>query len=152
MSIQGSGLRAIRALRVLNPEVRPHRNPEEPEPSYRGRPVTQQGRTTAPPPPPPRRRPVEPEDIDDPLWEQYTQRMKEYKKRVGSAKELENIRMTEDRRGTDYGAEIPEFKKGGLVKKTQVAKVHKGELVIPANRVKAVEKAVKKAGLKPLKK
>lgn len=45
-----------------------------------------------------------------------------------------------------------EFKKGGLVKKTGLAKVHKGELVIPANRVKAVEKAVKDAGLKPLKK
>jgi len=47
--------------------------------------------------------------------------------------------------------DIPEFKKGGKVKKTGLAKVHKGELVIPANRVKAVKKAVKKAGMKPLK-
>lgn len=45
-----------------------------------------------------------------------------------------------------------EYKKGGMVKKTGLALVHKGELVVPATRVKSVEKAVKKAGLKPLKK
>lgn len=45
-----------------------------------------------------------------------------------------------------------EYKKGGIVKKTGLALVHKGELVVPAQRVKAVDKAVKKAGLKPLKK
>jgi hypothetical protein len=45
-----------------------------------------------------------------------------------------------------------QYKKGGLVKKTGLALVHKGELVVPAQRVKAVDKAVKKAGLKPLKK
>lgn len=47
---------------------------------------------------------------------------------------------------------VQEFKKGGKVKKTGLAKVHKGELVVPAHRVASVEKAVKKAGLKPLKK
>lgn len=47
---------------------------------------------------------------------------------------------------------IEEFKKGGLVKKTGIALVHKGEYVVPAHRVSSVEKAVKKAGLKPLKK
>jgi len=46
---------------------------------------------------------------------------------------------------------IAEYKNGGLVKKTGLAKVHKGEIVIPANRVAAVKKAVKKAGLKTLK-
>ena len=48
--------------------------------------------------------------------------------------------------------EIPQLKKGGLVKKTGIALVHKGEVVIPASRVKAVEKAMKAAKLKPLKK
>jgi hypothetical protein len=46
---------------------------------------------------------------------------------------------------------IAEFKNGGLVKKTGLAKVHKGEIVIPANRVESVKKAVKRAGLKALK-
>ena len=46
---------------------------------------------------------------------------------------------------------IAEYKNGGLVKKTGLAKVHKGEIVMPANRVEAVKKAVKKAGLKALK-
>lgn len=47
---------------------------------------------------------------------------------------------------------VQEFKKGGKVKKTGMAKVHKGELVVAAHRVASVERAVKKAGLKPLKK
>lgn len=46
---------------------------------------------------------------------------------------------------------LPEYKKGGKVKKTGMAKVHKGEVVIPKARVEAVEKAVKKAGLKSIK-
>jgi hypothetical protein len=45
---------------------------------------------------------------------------------------------------------IPEFKNGGLVRVTGLAKVHKGELVVPATRVASVKKAVQKAGLKPL--
>lgn len=44
-----------------------------------------------------------------------------------------------------------EFSKGGSVKRTGMAKVHKGEVIIPKSRVKAVEKAVKKAGLKSIK-
>lgn len=47
---------------------------------------------------------------------------------------------------------VEEFKKGGMVKKTGIVRVHKGEYVIPANRVSSVDKALKKAGLKPLKK
>ena len=41
------------------------------------------------------------------------------------------------------GAMLP-FKKGGLVKKTGKAYLHKGELVIPANMVKDVSKTLKK--------
>ena len=43
------------------------------------------------------------------------------------------------------------FKNGGMVRKTGLAKVHKGEVVIPKTRVQAVEKAVKKEGLKSIK-
>jgi hypothetical protein len=37
------------------------------------------------------------------------------------------------------GAVMPEFAKGGKVKKTGLAKVHKGELVIPAKTAKALK-------------
>jgi len=45
---------------------------------------------------------------------------------------------------------LQHLSKGGLIKKTSLAKLHKGEIVIPANRVEAVKRAVKKAGLKAL--
>jgi hypothetical protein len=51
----------------------------------------------------------------------------------------------------DQQQEVPQMKTGGFVKKTQIVKVHKGEVVIPAHRVASVEKAVKKAGLKSIK-
>lgn len=47
---------------------------------------------------------------------------------------------------------VQEFKRGGKVKKTGIVKVHKGELIVAANRVASVDKALKKAGMKPLKK
>jgi len=47
---------------------------------------------------------------------------------------------------------VPQYKEGGLIKKTGLVKVHAGELVIKKERVAAVVKAVKAAGLKPLKK
>lgn len=48
--------------------------------------------------------------------------------------------------------EVLTLKKGGMVKKTTIARLHKGEVVVPANKVAKVDKALKKAGLKPLKK
>jgi hypothetical protein len=42
---------------------------------------------------------------------------------------------------------LPEYKNGGVVKKTGLAKVHKGELVIPTKQVKKVQSLLKKAGL-----
>ncbi len=45
-----------------------------------------------------------------------------------------------------------QMKKGGLVKKTAVYKLHKGEVVVPASRVKSVDAALKKDKKKPLKK
>lgn len=39
---------------------------------------------------------------------------------------------------------IPSYKKGGMVKKTGLAKLHAGEKVIPRNKVGAVTKAMRK--------
>lgn len=41
---------------------------------------------------------------------------------------------------------VPSYKKGGRVKKTGLAKLHKGERVIPRNKVRMVEKAVRHIG------
>jgi hypothetical protein len=41
---------------------------------------------------------------------------------------------------------MPQYKKGGMVKKTGVALVHKGEKVIPKKDVKRTSKAMKKYG------
>lgn len=39
---------------------------------------------------------------------------------------------------TNKKKKIPEYKKGGTVKKTGLAKVHKGEFVIPQNSMRAM--------------
>jgi len=52
--------------------------------------------------------------------------------------------------GSEINRVISSFKDGGKVSKTVVYKLHKNEIVVPASRVKAVRKAVRKAGLKPL--
>lgn len=44
------------------------------------------------------------------------------------------------------------FLKGGRVPRTGLYVVHKSEVVIPASRVKSVDKALKKQGMKPLRK
>ena len=46
----------------------------------------------------------------------------------------------------------PPMKMGGEVKKTGVYKLHKGEIVVPANRVASVNKSLMKDNKKPLKK
>jgi hypothetical protein len=53
----------------------------------------------------------------------------------------------EDSYSTEAG-----YLKGGEVKKTGVYKLHKGEIVVPANRVESVNKSLKKDNKKPLKK
>jgi hypothetical protein len=47
---------------------------------------------------------------------------------------------------------LPSFKKGGKIPKSGLYKLHKGEVVVPAHRVKTVDKALKKSKRKPLKK
>lgn len=44
------------------------------------------------------------------------------------------------------------MKKGGKIPKAGLYKLHKGEVVVPAHRVKTVDMALKKTGRKPLKK
>jgi|ETNvirenome_6_85_1030632.scaffolds.fasta_scaffold02925_6 hypothetical protein len=44
------------------------------------------------------------------------------------------------------------LKKGGKIPKSGLYKLHKGEVVVPAHRVKTVDKALKKSKRKPLKK
>jgi len=46
--------------------------------------------------------------------------------------------------GAIGGATLVPFKKGGMVKRTMPALLHKGELVVPASMVKDVSKALKK--------
>jgi hypothetical protein len=46
----------------------------------------------------------------------------------------------------------PRYKKGGKIPKSGLYKLHKGEVVVPAHRVKTVDKALKKSKRKPLKK
>lgn len=41
---------------------------------------------------------------------------------------------------------IPSYKKGGKIRKTGIAFVHKGERMIPKAKVKSVEKAMRKRG------
>ena len=52
--------------------------------------------------------------------------------------------------GNEFNRVISSFKKGGMVKKTGIARVHAGEMVVPKNRVKAVKKAMRSAGLKAI--
>ncbi len=47
-----------------------------------------------------------------------------------------------DSKGGEDGSGLPKFKKGGMVPKTEVALVHKGELVIPKDKVDATHKAM----------
>lgn len=50
------------------------------------------------------------------------------------------------------GGTLGGFKKGGKIPKAGLYKLHKGEVVVPAHRVKTVDKALRKDGKKPLKK
>jgi hypothetical protein len=44
------------------------------------------------------------------------------------------------------GNTVPSYKKGGIVKKTGLANLHKGERVVPKKDVKRTEKTMKKYG------
>ncbi len=43
-------------------------------------------------------------------------------------------------------AKVPSYKKGGMVRRTGLARVHKGERVIPKSKVAKVSKMMKKRG------
>ena len=48
------------------------------------------------------------------------------------------------------GNTIKEMHKGGMVNKTKIYKLQKGEMIVPKNKVKAVKSAMKKAKLKAI--
>ena len=91
-------------------------------------------------------------------------------KEVQDAKNFKNESIREDMKRFDYdfddykGDYVPDiekkiqkkydisFKKGGKIPKAGLYKLHKGEVVVPAHRVKTVDKALRKDGKKPLKK
>lgn len=43
---------------------------------------------------------------------------------------------------------LPQYKKGGMVKKTGLAKVHKGEMVIPARKTESIERFMRRRNRK----
>ena len=51
--------------------------------------------------------------------------------------------MARMRAGIKADSKLKGYKKGGMVKKTGKAKVHKGEMVVPKKKVKKVKKAMK---------
>jgi hypothetical protein len=55
---------------------------------------------------------------------------------VGRGHRAKKPRTAEDNYGGKGGGGAPGYKKGGLVKKTGLALVHKGELVVPARVVR----------------
>lgn len=52
---------------------------------------------------------------------------------------------------TPVANEVPSYKKGGRVKKTGLARVHKGEMVIPVRKGKPEKPARPKQPRKPMK-
>jgi len=52
--------------------------------------------------------------------------------------------VTDDKRKTEKKKEYPSYKKGGKVKKTGLALVHKGERVVPRKKAESVEQFMKR--------
>ena len=53
--------------------------------------------------------------------------------------------------GSNSNTPMPRgYKKGGKIPKAGLYKLHKGEVIVPASRVKTVDKALRDAGKKPL--
>jgi hypothetical protein len=41
---------------------------------------------------------------------------------------------------------VPSYKRGGMVRKTGLARVHRGEIVVPRHRVKRAKRAMRRTG------
>jgi hypothetical protein len=61
----------------------------------------------------------------------------------GRARQMQQKDLDEKMADSVAGGKIPSYKKGGKIRKTGLAKVHKGERMIPKNKVKGVEKAMR---------
>ncbi len=68
----------------------------------------------------------------------------------GAGSALSSYASQESDRASDIAQSIRpvSYKRGGTVKRTGLARVHKGELVIPRGKVKRAKKAMRKAGRK----
>ncbi len=71
---------------------------------------------------------------------------------VNRQRQLQHVNLPVQRPFWDQhvrAPDTPQMKKGGMVKKTQIVKVHAGEMVIPKNKVASVRKALKKNNVSP---
>jgi hypothetical protein len=64
----------------------------------------------------------------------------------------EHYKNQREKQMADEPDKHPSKSKGGEIKKTGIYKLHKGEIVVPANRVESINKSLKKDNKKPLKK
>ena len=89
--------------------------------------------------------PSAPTSVDD---ERGTSKLRSGLQKAGkslSQKGVDMINASRDQAaaGADRPV-VPSYKRGGIVRKTGLARVHKGERVIPKHKVKKVERALKK--------
>lgn len=63
---------------------------------------------------------------------------------AGRAREMQQKDLMKTMADKAPGGKIPSYQKGGMVKRTGLAKLHAGEKVIPKHNVKRVEKAMRK--------
>jgi len=102
--------------------------------------------------------PQTPRQLAEPL---STDQQKEFKQQRERKEQIARLRAANDRFQNAIAAggvsqpkrrQPPQMKTGGIIKKTGVYTLHKGEVVVPATRVKSVDMALKKDKKKPLKK
>ena len=67
---------------------------------------------------------------------------------AGRGRKLQQQDLDRDQQEGVAGATPPSYKKGGKVHKTGLARLHKGERVIPKSKVHKVEKLMRKASRK----
>ena len=100
--------------------------------------------------------PQTPRQLPEPI---STEQQKEFKQQRERKEQIARLRAANDKfQNAIAGAsqprrlQPPSRKTGGIIKKTGVYTLHKGEVVVPATRVKSVDMALKKDKKKPLKK
>jgi SLT domain-containing protein len=75
--------------------------------------------------------------------------VRKYAKGAGSSLSRSGDQMIDDSgRAAASSVHAVQYKRGGKVRKTGMAKVHKGERVIPAGKRKKVERLMKRSGMR----